>query len=238
MMNSKCLYSFVACLSVVISMFLMSGGLGALGQKIQISNFTKGQVSPSSSKLPEGWVVKVWEGTPDIEMVKEHKGTVLKLRSRQSNVALYKKVQVDLSNHPHLAWEWKVMKLPTHGNARDGQRDDQAAGIYVVFPRFPEFFNTRIIGYVWESEIPQGSIIKSQNDSRVHYIVVRSGKRETGEWLHEWRNVQEDYVNIFGEKAPPVGAVSLMIDSDHTQSSSESLFGDIYFSSLPKRTMG
>ena len=102
-------------------------------------------------------------------------------------------------------------------------------GIYVVFPRFPEFFNTRIIGYVWDSDAPQGTIWKSQNDSRIHYVVVRSGKQEAGEWVEEVRNVEQDYEQIFGEKASTVGGISLMIDSDHTQSTSESFFGEIYF---------
>ena len=78
---------------------------------------------------------------------------------------------------------------------------------------------------------PQGTILKSHNDSRIHYVVMRSGKKETGEWIQEMRNVGQDYEQIFGEKAPTVGGVSLLIDSDHTQSSSESFFGEIYFSS-------
>jgi hypothetical protein len=188
--------------------------------------------------LPEDWSVRVWQGMPEIEIVKEHRGSVLKLRSDQSNVALYKKVHVDLAQHPNLLWEWKVTELPVGGDARDGELDDQAAGIYVMFPRFPEFFNTRIIGYVWESGAPQGTILKSQNDSRIHYVVMRSGKRKIGKWIQEMRNVGQDYEQIFGEKAPTVGGVSLLIDSDHTQSSSESFFGEIYFSPKGKVKVG
>ena len=42
-----------------------------------------------------------------------------------------------------------------------------------------------------------------------------------------------DYTKIFGEAPPKVGGVSLMIDSDHTQSSAESYFGDIRFVANP-----
>ena len=93
-------------------------------------------------------------------------------------------------------------------------------------------------GYVWESGAPQGTIIKSRNDSRIHYVVMRSGKKETGEWIQEMRNVGQDYEQIFGEKAPAVGGVSLLIDSDHTQSSSESFFGEIYFSATGMAKVG
>ena len=227
--------SYLVGLFALGSLCLVSADLSAIGPYVQVSTFTERFTNPSSSELPEDWSVRVWQGTPDIEIVKEHKGSVLKLRSHQSNVALYKEVQVDLDQYPNLSWEWKVTELPVHGDARYGEQDDQAAGIYVVFPKFPAFLNSRIIGYVWESDAPQGIILKSQNDSRIHYVVMRSGKQEVGEWIQEMRNVGQDYEQIFGEKAPMVGGVSLMIDSDHTQSSSESFFGEIYFS--PKGTV-
>ena len=215
-------------LFALASLCLASADLSAIGPYVQVSTFTQGA---SSSGLPEDWLVRVWQGSPEIEIVQERKGTVLKLRSHQSNVALYKEIQVDLDQYPNLSWEWKVTELPERGDARYGERDDQAAGLYVVFPRFPEIFNSRIIGYVWESGAPQDTILKSQNDSRIHYVVVRSGEHELGKWVREGRNVRKDYEQIFGEEAPNVGGVSLMIDSDHTQSSSESFFGEIYFSS-------
>jgi len=224
-------------LFLLVSLYLFRADLVAMDPNVRVSTFTGKFTNESSSGLPDDWSVRVWRGTPEIELVKEHKGTVLKLRSHQSNVALYKEVDVDLTQHPRLSWEWKVTELPEHGDARHGERDDQAAGIYVVFPKFPAFLNSRIIGYVWESDVPQGTIVKSRNDSRIHYVVVRSGKQEAGEWVHEVRNVEQDYERIFGEQASMVGGVSLMIDSDHTHSSSESFFGDIYFTSMPMLSM-
>ena len=218
-------------LVVLASLGLVSADLSAISPDIRVSTFTEDWSKQSTSQLPNDWSVRVWQGTPEIEIVQERTRAVLKLRSHQSNVAVYKKIHVDLAQHPNLSWEWKVTELPVHGDARDGQLDDQAAGIYVMFPRFPGFFNTRIIGYVWESGAPQGTIMKSRNDSRIHYVVIRSGKEEAGKWVQERRNVEQDYEQIFGETAPSVGGVSLLIDSDHTESTSESFFGDIYFSS-------
>jgi len=228
---------FCLGLLVLVGLYLVSVDLVAMGPDVRVSTFTEEFTEKSSSGLPDDWSVRVWQGTPEIELVKEHKGTVLKLRSHQSNVALYKEVDIDLAQYPNMSWEWKVTELPEHGDLRDGQLDDQAAGIYVVFPKFPAFLNSRIIGYVWESDVPPGTILKSQNDSRIHYVVVRSGKKEAGEWVQEVRNVEQDYERIFGEQASLVGGVSLMIDSDHTKSSSESFFGDIYFSSMPMLSM-
>lgn len=229
---------YVIGLFALACLGLASADLAAISPYVQVSTFTKSFTNSSSSVLPEDWSVRVWRGTPEIEIIKERKGSVLRLRSHQSNVALYKSIHVDLEQHPDLSWEWKVTELPLHGDARDGELDDQAAGIYVMFPRFPGFFNTRVIGYLWESEAPEGTILKSRNDSRIHYVVVRSGNQDAGGWVQEQRNVEQDYEQIYGEKAPPVGGVSLMIDSDHTQSSSESFFGNIYFSSMAMRKVG
>ncbi len=223
--NIKLKTSFFIGVVAFVSLGLAGADLGAIGPDVRISTFTEEVTTQTSSQLPDDWSMRVWQGTSDIELVKERKGTVLKLRSNESNVALYKKVHVDLSEHPNLSWEWKVTELPVQGDARDGQLGDQAAGIYVMFPRFPGFFNTRIIGYLWESDAPEEAIVRSQNDSRIHYVVVRNGKLKIGKWVQEMRNVGQDYERIFGEKAPAVGGVSLMIDSDHTQSSSESFFG-------------
>ena len=229
MKKIKCSHQYLVGLFALTSV-LVSADLLAMSPYVQVSTFSERFMNSSSSELPVDWSIRVWRGRPEIEIVKERKGCVLRLRSHQSNVALYKTVDVDLAQHPHLSWEWKVTELPLNGDARDGQLDDQAAGIYVMFPRFPEFFNTRIIGYVWDSGAPQGAIMESQNDSRIYYVVMRSGMHEAGKWVREGRNVGQDYAQIYGEKAPKVGGVSLMIDSDHTQSSSESFFGEIYFS--------
>ena len=188
----------------LMSMYVLSSDLAAMSPDMRVSTFTDIFTDQSAAEWPGDWEVKVWRGAPDIEIVREHKGTVLKLRSHQSNVALYKEIDIDLAQYPNLLWEWKVTELPLHGDARHGHRDDQAAGIYVIFPRFPEFLNTRIIGYVWESDAPQGTVLKSQNDSRIHYVVVRSGKQEAGKWIQERRNVKQDYEQIFGEKPPLV----------------------------------
>jgi hypothetical protein len=89
---------------------------------------------------------------------------------------------------------------------------------------------SRIIGYVWDTTAPAGTIVKSESSGLVTYVVVRSGAAELGRWLTETRNVYDDFKRIYGE-APtePVGAVSVAIDSNDTRSSAESYIGTILF---------
>ena len=122
-----------------------------------------------------------------------------------------------------------MTKLPEGADARNVESDDQAAGVYVVFPRFPSFINSQFIGYIWETSVPEGTILRSRKNPMVHYIVVRSGVDDLGKWITERRNVLEDYRRVFGTEAPKVGGIALMIDTDDTLSDAESYFAKVEF---------
>ena len=77
--------------------------------------------------------------------------------------------------------------------------DDEAAQVYVAWLRSPEAVRSRIIGYVWDSTAPAGTICKSQKTSTVTYVVLRSGADELDKWITERRNVVEDFRKIYGE---------------------------------------
>lgn len=113
---------------------------------------------------------------------------------------------------------------------RSSSKDDQAAQIYVIFPKFPAMTNSRVLGYIWDSSAPKNSMLTSTKFSKSKYVVIRSGQNGLGKWFSEKRNVYADYKNLFKEEPPKVGRVSVMIDSDDTKSSAESFFGDIFFS--------
>ncbi|MBI5681685.1 MAG: DUF3047 domain-containing protein [Deltaproteobacteria bacterium] len=178
-----------------------------------------------------GWQIKEWKGHADIKVVNtDDAGQVLHLKSRGTSTALYKEIALNIAEIPYLNWQWKVTKLPDGGDVRIKSTDDQAAQIYIVFPKFPLHVNSRIIGYIWDTNAPQGSIATSQKFSKTKYIILRSGKSDMGRWLNEKRNVYEDYKMLFGEEPPKIGKVSVMIDSDDTKSSAEAFVGDIYLS--------
>jgi hypothetical protein len=181
--------------------------------------------------IPEGWSGQSW-GNPqyDLIVVTDGSDRVLHLRSRGDNSTISKEIKVDVKELPLLVWRWKAVTLPAGGDCRRKATDDQALQIYVAFPRFPTAVRSRIIGYVWDTTAPAGTIVKSESSALVTYVVVRSGAAELGRWLTETRNVYDDFKRIYGE-APtePVGAVSVAIDSNDTRSSAESYIGTILF---------
>ena len=181
--------------------------------------------------IPDGWTGQSW-GNPryDFTVVTDGSERVLHLKSRGDNSTISKEIKIDVRELPLLVWRWKAVALPAGGDCRKRATDDQAAQVYVAFPRFPTAARSRIIGYVWDTTAPAGTIVKSESSSLVTYVVVRSGTAELGRWLTETRNVYDDFRRIYGE-APtePVGAVSVAIDSNDTRSSAESYVSAISF---------
>jgi hypothetical protein len=184
-----------------------------------------------SSGTPYGWELKAFAGEPSVELVRDDGRVALRLRSERTSFALHRDVVLDIRQHPMLAWSWKAVRLPTAGDVRDPARNDQAAQVYVIFPRWPSPQSaTDIIGYVWDSQAPVGTKLNHPRLPNVRIIVVESGATHVNTWQRQVRNVAQDYQALFGRQPPPrVGKVALMIDTNDTRGEAEALFGDLTF---------
>lgn len=200
-------------------------------ERVVVTDFAMSPAQENSKQFPKGWALKVWHGRADVRLIRDENRDmkVLRMRSKKASVSIYREVKLDLKKFPVLSWKWKVTKLPEGADVRNVESDDQAAGVYVVFPRFPSFINSQFIGYVWETSVPEGTILKSRKNPMVHYIVVRSGIDNLDKWIVERRNVMDDYLRVFGSGVPKVGGIALMIDTDDTLSDAESYFAKVEF---------
>ncbi|MBE7415189.1 MAG: DUF3047 domain-containing protein [Deltaproteobacteria bacterium] len=190
-------------------------------------------IKPAPQGPPEGWQLKEWKGKADFKVVKEDFGPAIHLKSERTSSALYKDVEFELKDYPYLSWRWKVASLPQGADVREKSKDDQAAQVYVIFPKWPAVVNSKVVGYIWDTSAPAGSSVRSTKTGNTRYMVLRSGPDGLGAWHSETRNVYEDYKKLFNEEPPRIGKVSVMIDSDDTRSSAESFIGDIRFSNAP-----
>jgi Protein of unknown function (DUF3047) len=185
-----------------------------------------------SKGIPAGWRGQNW-GSPkyDFTIVTNDGHKALQMRSANEGSTISKEVKgnVNLKETPILEWSWKVTTLPKDGNSCRKATDDQAGQVFVVWPRFPEAVRSQIIGYVWDTTQPVGTVCKSEKTGTVTYIVVRSGPAELGKWLTERRNVADDYKRVFGGEPDPPSAVSIAIDSNDTNSTAESFMGALLF---------
>ena len=214
---------------LVVPAFLLVFTVAAWGADVVIDDWKSQKLGARG--VPEGWLGGQNWGLPQYDMtIEENEGhRVLHLRSKIESSVIRKDIRgkVNLKETPILVWSWKAVTLPKNGDCRKKSADDQAAQLYVVWPRFPEAVRSQIIGYIWDTTAPAGSIEKSEKTSTVTYVVMRSGPADLGKWITERRNVVEDYKKIYGAEPDSPGYISIAIDSDDTTSFAESVFGSI-----------
>jgi hypothetical protein len=180
--------------------------------------------------VPPGWTLREFAGRAAVDLLRTDAGLALRLRSDRASFALLRDAVVDLRQFPTLAWTWKVTRLPARGDIRHAATDDQAAQVYVVFPRWPSpRTQSEVIGYVWDTSAPVGTRLVSPKAGNVRILVVESGEDRLGTWTQHRRNVLEDYRSLFGGEAPRVGGVALMIDADDTRGQAEALIAGLAF---------
>ena len=216
-------------LAAVVALLAAVGAAWAIDQTM-IEDWTEQELGHTG--VPERWQPQSWgRPTYDFTIVEDDGRRVLHLKSARDSSTIIHDIrgEVDLKDTPILEWSWKAVTLPKGADARKKATDDEAAQIYVAWPRFPEAVRSRIIGYIWDTTAPVGTVVKSGKTSTVTYVVVRSGTADLNRWITERRNVAEDFKTIYGATAESPGAVSVGIDSDDTDSTAESFMGPIRF---------
>ena len=219
--------SIVAVIAVLV---LATASLAAAQGNVVVEDWAKQPVGKTG--IPNGWQGQSW-GSPNYDSFSieaEGPARVLHMKSQNDGSTINKELKLDLKPNCVLQWRWKAVVLPKGADSRKKETDDQGVQVYVTFPRFPQAVRSRIIGYVWDTAAPVGTIVKSEKAGTVTYVVVKSGAEGLGQWHTESRNVCEDFKKIYGEELnEPLGALSVAIDSNDTRSTAESYVGEIVF---------
>jgi len=197
--------------------------------RTEASSRTIEEFSPGSQRKKgiAGWDEKSFVGHTQYSIVEDGGEYVLRAFADGTASGLVRKVKFDAKELPWLSWRWKVTKLPEKGDVHYKETDDYAARIYVVFPHFLRW-RTRTISYIWAAKLPVGESIPNPWLPRnVIMIAVQSGTDGLGVWIREKRNLQEDYVRLFGEEPPRAGAIGIMSDGDNTRAQAEAYYDDL-----------
>lgn len=198
-----------------------------------VDRFTRGA---DAQGIPLGWELEKTPGSESkIEVEGKDGNHFLHLLSVGDSFGLKKEMaHFGIQKYPHISWKWKAVRLPKGGDIRQRQTDDQAGQLYVVFPRFPTKVNSLSLGYIWDTQAPVGHMGISTAYSKLRYVVLESGTERLNQWVRETRNVFEDFKKLFhGEEPPKVGGILIYINSQHTKSSAEIYYADIFFSEKP-----
>jgi len=101
--------------------------------------------------IPPGWEGQTWGKASgfSLSVMVDDGQRVLHLESRNDRATITRDLRgsVSLARTPILRWRWKVLVMPTGGDARRRETADQAVQVYVTWPRPPALLRSRIIGY-------------------------------------------------------------------------------------------
>jgi len=225
-----------AFLAGIFLLFLIPELLPAGNSILPITDFSSAELKDGA---PEGWKLDTLRGRADLKLVPGNPGYTLHMKSdSESFFGIRRSFPVNPEEYPWLNWIWKVQELPEGGDVRNGDTNDQAIQVYLIFKDtgWPAKLNSPIIGYIWDSEPPRETVASNHGrvGMMVRYIVVRNKEDGLDAWHREKRNVLEDFRKLFpdidGGAPRQIVAVGFFINSHHTKSGAESLLADAYFS--------
>lgn len=149
-----------------------------------------------------------------------------------------------------LDWRWRLDRPLAQADLRQRSGDDAALKLCVSFDYdigrlgFGERTRLRLaristgeaipgqtLCYVWDRQLPDGTLLDNAFTRRMRFIVLRSGHDPLSRWMHERRDLQADYLRAFGDEAPEhmpdVIGVTVSADADNTHGVSLGYVGDI-----------
>lgn len=179
--------------------------------------------------IPSGWKLKEKTGEADFKIIKEDGETVAYFKSVSASFSLEKSLDIDPITYPYISWKWKVIRLPLGGDVRERKRNDQAAQLLIAFE------GRKVISYVWDNIAPEGTIsdesIGWPINAKIKIITVKTGPSDLNRWITFKRNLLDDYQKLYGEVPSIIKGIRIQINSQHTKSTAEALFGKIILSS-------
>ena len=184
-------------------------------------------------KLPlaQTWTHQRFIGETDYQTTILDGVPAIRAIGRNSASGLYRDVNYRIFAYPWLEWMWRTERLQRTADIRVKDREDFAAAVFLIFGR-PSLLNRDVptLAYVWTGDHPAvGSIVDStHHPGVVRYLVVRGGADNLGRWMHERRNVMDDFRRAFGRDPPQlVQVIALFTDNDQTRESVESYYGRV-----------
>ena len=81
--------------------------------------------------------------------------------------------------------------------------------------------------YVWDSQLPVGTVVINPRSDRIRKIVVDSGPAELRRWRDHRRDLAADFRLAFGEAPGPLLSMAVMTDSDNNRASARTWYGPV-----------
>ena len=149
----------------------------------------------------------------------------------------------------HLSWRWRIELPLSSSDLRTRGGDDTAVRVCVFFDESLEsisfaerqllrFARARAsapvpaatVCYVWDTALPRGTALENAYTRRVRYLVLESGSDKLNQWVVERRDIDADFMRLFGAESPavpPVIGIAVGADADNTAGHSVAYVADV-----------
>ncbi len=189
----------------------------------QIPFFGAPQEKPKEPDSPvKGWREVKYFSIPPTQYSKAGRG-IIKAESVGSRSSLYKEVGEKERSLPILAWGWKISNTVRSSIETRKDRFDAAVRVKVVFGQERPFGRFGMgepsgltIEYIWATRLPKGHLFDHPGEKNCKVFVLESGEGRVGQWIYYRRNIQKDFKTAFGEEPPPLLAIGIQTDTDHS----------------------
>jgi hypothetical protein len=148
-----------------------------------------------------------------------------------------------------LQWQWRLDQPLPQADLRRKAGDDAPLKVCAMFDlpldRIPflersllrlarsvsgEALPGATLCYVWDHQLPAGTVLTNAYTARVRFIVLDSGAAALGQWARHQRDLQADFLASFGPESatvPPLLAIVVGADTDNTGGSSLGFVSDL-----------
>lgn len=152
-------------------------------------------------------------------------------------------------NARQLSWRWRIERDNPLTDLHHKAGDDHVVAVCALFDlplaNLPfwerqmlrlarslsgEALPAATLCYTWDMRQRPGTVLDSPYTRRVRWMVLRGEGDPPGIWRREQRDLQADFLRLFGDEAgtlPPLTAVLLAGDADNTQGRSLALLGEL-----------
>lgn len=180
------------------------------------------------------WPRRIFSGETKYRFVDDDGRTAVRAIADDAATALYREIEIDLTETPYIQWSWRIDTLPVgEASERTKAGDDYAARLYIVREGLFGRLSAQALNYVWSRAEPVGAAWPNAYIGRARMIAVESGNERTGQWITYHRNVRADWKEVFGETIERIDGVAIMTDTDDTGSQARAFYGMIRFVSGP-----
>lgn len=206
------------------------------------------KASMSAQAPAEVWQHFKFPGKPATQFsyTREDGREALVANAKSSASLVRKVVQIAPADIGQLRFSWKVPALMPQADMSVKETDDCSVRIVLAFDGDRSRFSPKnamlselarlltgeelpyaTLMYVWSKKSPAGTVIVNPRTDRIRKLVVESGDSKLNSWVDYERTIRADFEKAFGEAPGALMSVSVMTDSDNTQSTTRAWYGPL-----------